>query len=278
MPARQADPVPVDRTVAVAGFGAVGRPVSAALDQGIDGLRLVAVSARNAKRAEEEIARSFSKPVPVLPLERLGEIADIVVECAPAEELCRLAEPVLSRGKILVLISVGGLLTAPHLVNLAHERGGRILVPSGALLGLDAVQAAAQGAITSVRMVTRKPVAGLVGAPFLKDRGISLDDLTAPRKLFEGPAGDAIEGFPANLNVAIALSLAGIGPDQTQLQVWADPSVTRNTHSIEVIADCATFRMEIENVPSDNPKTGKITVLSVISTLKRLHAPLVIAA
>ena len=265
--------------VAVGGFGAIGRPVAVALDKGIPNLQLVAVSARNIRRAEQEMATTFASPVPVLPLEQLGEIADVVVECAPAEELCRLAEPVLQRGKTLVLLSVGALLDAQHLIKLAEDQGGRILVPSGALLGLDAVQAAAQGKISTVRMVTRKPPWSLRGAPYVTERDISLEELPGALELFSGPAGDAIRGFPANLNVAIALSLAGIGPDRTELQVWVDPDIERNTHSIEVIADSASFRMQIENIPSDeNPRTGKITALSVISTLRRLTAPLVIGA
>jgi aspartate dehydrogenase len=265
--------------VAVGGFGAIGRRVALALDAGLPGLQLVAVAANNVARAEQEIARRFEKRVPVLALEELADVADVVVECAPAELVTRVAEPVLTKGKTLVLISVGALQSAPHLVLLATENGGRILVPSGALLGLDAVQAAALGHISSVRMVTRKPVRGLQGAPYLVERKISLADITQPLQVFEGSAAEAIRGFPANVNVAVALGLAGIGPERTQLQIWAEPLLERNIHSIEVVADSATFRMQIENVPSDdNPKTGKIVALSVLATLRKLTAPLVIGA
>jgi aspartate dehydrogenase len=74
--------------------------------------------------------------------------------------------------------------------------------------------------------------------------------------------------------VAVALSLAGIGPDRTRLDIWADPTVTRNTHRIQVDSDSARIDMTIENIPSENPKTGRITALSVIATLRKLHAPL----
>jgi aspartate dehydrogenase len=265
--------------VAVGGFGAIGRRVAVALDQGIPPLRLVAVSARDKTRAEQIMSKTLARPVPVLPLETLGEVADVVVECVPSAELARLATPVLQRGKTLIVMSVGALLDEWHLVKLATQEGGRILVPSGALLGLDAVQAAAQGNISSVRMITRKPVNGLEGAPYLEKHGISLDGLREAKLLFSGMAADAIREFPANLNVAIALGLAGIGPERTELQVWADPAVTRNTHSIEVVADSASFKMQIENIPSEeNAKTGKITALSVISTLRRLTSPVVIGA
>ncbi len=120
----------------------------------------------------------------------------------------------------------------------------------------------------------RSPVEG---APYLVANNISLAGLTAPLKVFDGSARDGAKGFPANVNVAAALSLAGIGPDRTRLEIWADPDVERNLHSIEVDAESARFSMSIENVPSDeNPRTGKITGLSVIALLRRLAAPLVI--
>ena len=126
-------------------------------------------------------------------------------------------------------------------------------------------------------MVTRKPPQGLAGAPYLVANNISLDGLTAPLKIFDGSARDGARGFPANVNVAAALSLAGIGPDRTRLEIWADPGVERNMHTIEVDAESARFTMSIENVPSaENPRTGKITGLSVVALLRRLVAPLVV--
>jgi aspartate dehydrogenase len=92
--------------------------------------------------------------------------------------------------------------------------------------------------------------------------------------IFEGTAREGARGFPANVNVAAALSLAGFGPDRTRLEIWADPDLDRNTHSIEVDADSARFSMSIANVPSENPKTGRITALSVIALLRKLNAPL----
>ena len=152
--------------------------------------------------------------------------------------------------------------------------GGQIVVPTGALLGLDAVTAAAEGEIRAVRMITRKPVRGLAGAPYLAEHNIRIEDITEPLCVFRGTPREAAIGFPANLNVAVALSLAGIGADKTTLEIWADPALTRNTHRIEVDSDSASFSMAIENIPSDNPKTGRITALSVIAYLRKLNAPL----
>ena len=262
--------------VAIAGFGAIGKVVAEALDRGIDGLQLAAVSARDAPRAERALA-DFAHPVPVLPLARLWEEADIVVECAPAALLREIAEPALAAGRTLIVLSCGALLDNFDLVDLAHRQGGRILVPTGALLGLDAVQAAAQGAISKIHMITRKPPGGLDGAPYLVEHQIRVAGLDRALCVFTGTAREAARGFPANVNVAAALALAGLGPDRTTIEIWADPAVDRNIHRIEVEADAARLSLQIENVPSlDNPKTGRMTPLSVIALLRKLTSPLAI--
>jgi aspartate dehydrogenase len=210
--------------------------------------------------------------VQVVALDALADHAHIVIECTPSELLAQIAEPALKAGKRLIVLSVGGLLANPHLEQIAARHGGQILVPTGALIGLDAVIAAAEGTIHSVRMITRKPPPGLLGAPYLVENNIDISDVKAPLRVFSGTAREAAKGFPANLNVAAALSLAGIGPDRTVLEIWADPTVTRNTHRIEVDSDSASFSMTIENIPSENPRTGRITALSVIALLRKLSA------
>jgi aspartate dehydrogenase len=261
--------------VAVGGFGAIGKAVARRLDDGIDGLVLAAVSARDAVRAAAAMT-DFARPVPVVPLARLSETADIVVECAPATLLREIAEPALTNGRVLLVMSCGALLDNFDLVDLAGQHGSRIVVPSGALLGLDAVAAAAEGEISRVHMITRKPPNGLAGAPYLDAHGIAVAGLEAPKRVFAGTAREAARGFPANVNVAAALALAGIGPERTTIEIWADPGVTRNIHKIEVEADAARFSMQIENVPSENPKTGKMTPLSVVAALKKLTSPLAV--
>ena len=263
----------VVQRVAIAGLGAIGKAVARKLDEGIAGLSLSAVAARDPAVAGAFLETLSRRPA-VVAVDELAGHADFVVECAPAQLLVAIAEPVLRKGKKLVVLSVGALLSNPQLVQIAERYNAQILVPTGALIGLDAVLAAAEGRIQSVRMVTRKPVKGLAGAPFLVERGIRLDDLREPQRIFAGTAREAANGFPANLNVAAALSLAGIGPDRTLVEVWADPSVTRNIHRIEVESDSASFTMTIENVPSENPRTGRITAHSVIALLRKLTSPM----
>ncbi len=260
--------------VAIGGLGTVGMAVARRLDAGVEGLTLAAVSARQRDRAAERV-RTFRHPVPVLALGELAAHADVVVECAPAAVFAEVAQPAVSAGRIFMPISVGALLDHLELVELARASGARIIVPSGALLGLDAVQAAALGRVESVRMVTRKPPAALAGSPYLEQHGIRIDGLRAPLKVFEGSAREGARGFPANVNVAAALGLAGIGPERTQLEIWADPTVSRNTHTIVVEAEAARFELKIENLPTaENPRTGRLVALSVLAALKRLVSPL----
>jgi aspartate dehydrogenase len=258
------------QSVAIAGLGAIGREIARRIDKGLPGVRLAAVAVNDRTKADRFLAE-LAQPVPVVPIEELAAHADVIVECAPSHLLERIARPALEAGKKVLVLSVGALLDTD--LHAAAQQGGQIIIPTGALIGLDAVTAAAEGTIHSVRMVTRKPVKGLLGAPYLAERGIDISALREPTRLFAGSAREAAKGFPANLNVAVALSYAGIGPDRTQLEIWADPELTRNTHRIEVEADSASFSMTIENIPSENPRTGRITALSAIALLRKMAAP-----
>lgn len=260
--------------VAIVGLGAIGATLAEKLKRGaVPGIELVAVSARDGEKAAR-VAAGLGGNVRVAAIADLPNVADLAIECAPAAILEQIARPMLEAGKKVMVLSVGALLSHPELLELASRHRGQIIVPTGALLGLDAVTAAAEGVIHSVRMKTTKPIKGLLGAPYLVENKIDITNVKTPTKVFEGTAREAAIGFPANLNVAVALSLAGIGPDRTVLEIWADPAIERNTHQIIVEADSASFEMTIRNIPSENPKTGKITPLSAVAALRKLGAPL----
>jgi aspartate dehydrogenase len=259
---------------AIVGLGAIGKTLVEKLRGGaMPGIELVAVAARDCEKAKRYLA-DIDNRIRIVSIGDLPKVADLAIECAPAAILDQIARPMLESGKKVMVLSVGALLDHPDLIEVAKRRGGQIIVPTGALLGLDAVAAAAEGTIRSVRMKTMKPVKGLLGAPYLVEHGIDIAHIVKPMKVFEGTAREAAKGFPANLNVVVALSLAGIGPDRTVLEIWADPDLDRNTHQISVDADSASFEMTIRNVPSENPRTGRITPLSVLATLRKLGAPL----
>ena len=262
-----------DIRVAIAGLGTIGRALAKSLAAGVPGLTLACAAAGDRAKAQAWLdAQGIA--CPLVELSDFPKHADIAIECAPASALERICTPMLEAGKQVMVLSAGALLPRPELIEIARKHGGRIIVPTGALLGLDAVAAAAEGNIHSVRMITRKPPQGLKGAPFLEKNAISVEGLTEAKRVFSGSAREAAAGFPANVNVVAALSLAGIGPDRTVIEIWADPSVTRNCHTIEVESDSARFSLSIENIPSENPKTGKIVALSVLAALRKLSAPL----
>lgn len=252
--------------VAIAGFGTIGTTVALLVD-GHERTELVGVVGRDRSKTEREVAAA-GLTAPVLDLDDLPGEADVVVEAAPPPAFESIARPVLEAGRVLATVSAGALIEHPELVELAAATGGRIVLATGALLGLDAVRAAALGRIESVTMVTVKPARAFVDVPYVRDQDVDLDALEEPICLFKGSAREGVRLFPTNVNVAVSLALAGVGPDETQLEVWADPELERNTHRIEVVADAASFQLQIQNVPTErHPSTGRITALSLFDAV-----------
>ena len=198
---------------------------------------------------------------------------DVVVEAAGQESVHQHGEAVLLAGIDLLVLSVGALSDDDLFARLrgAAEKGsGRLLLPSGAIGGLDALSSAAVGDIEDVTLTTRKPPDALQTGT---ERDSVLAGATAERVLlYEGTAREAVRLFPANVNVAAALSLAGIGFDRTHVRVYADPTVTRNTHEVHARGWFGELSFTIQNVPTENPKTGRITALSVLKTLRDYRA------
>jgi aspartate dehydrogenase len=260
--------------IGLAGLGAVGLDVARRLIDGdVPGLTLTAIAVRDADKARRALPQ-IGDMIALRTATALADDCDVVVECLPPALFRGVAIAAIDKRRLFMPLSVAQLLQNGDLIERAKQTGARILVPSGALIGFDAVRAAAEGTIHSVNMVTRKPPAGLDGAPYLVERGISVSGLKAPQKVFDGTAREGARGFPTNVNVAAALSLAGIGPDRTHLEIWADPTVTRNIHTIMVEADTTRFTMTIESVPSENPRTGKLVAPSVIAALRGLVSEL----
>jgi len=260
-------------TVAIGGLGAIGYTVAESLDREDSGLELAAVSARDLERARTRTAHFRKPPAVVRPEELSGW--QIVLEAAPASAFESIVVPALEQARTVVIASVGALLSRPHLLERARTTGAWIIVPSGALAGLDAIRAVATGNVASVTLETRKPPGSLAGAPYLAHNAIDVRAITSPTCVFRGSAREAAAGFPANANVAAALALAGIGPERTQVEIWADPTVERNRHTVRVVADSATLAFCIESVPSaENPRTSRLAAQSVLACLRGLVAPL----
>jgi aspartate dehydrogenase len=253
--------------IGIVGCGTIGTGIARAVESG----RIPAVFSglNNRTRAKADaLARTLSPPPPVLDLPDLVRASTLVVEAATRESLAEIVPMCLREGKDVFVISVGGLLDHPEWFCEAEDRGCTILLPSGAIAGLDGVRGAAVGRIDSVTLTTRKPPRGLIGAPYLVEHNIDVNALTVETLVFEGTARDACRGFPSNVNVSAALSLAGVGPDKTRVRILAVPGGKFNQHRIEVKGEFGCLAVEIENVPSaTNPRTGLLSIFSSIAML-----------
>ena len=248
--------------VGIVGMGVIGRHVADAITRGIPGIALAGVTVRDPAKTGGYRA---------LPLDTLIRESDLILEAATQAALREFAPSVLAAGKHLMVLSVGGLVgVLDEWAQLAEKHGCRILVPSGAVAGLDGMKGAREASITSVTMETRKPPRGLAGAPWIEQQKIDLDAITTETLIFEGPATEAVKAFPANVNVVAAVSLASVGPEKTRIRIYAVPGQARNQHRVTVEGEFGRLAVEIENVPSENPRTAKLSYLSAIAMLREL--------
>ena len=261
--------------VAVSGFGSVGKALARRLLAGVPGFELAAIGSRDPARTSVQVERILGRSYPVLDSRALNGSASILLECAPAGAFRSIVEPALIAGMTVVTISAAALLDNLDLETIAAHSKGRILLASGAIAGLDAIKAARLEKIESVRMITRKPPQSLARTSWMQIHNVDVDAMTDAVCVFSGTARDAARQFPANANVAAAVSLAGAGPDRTMVEIWADPAVERNTHSVFLDSDAARIEVKIANYPSpDNPATSRIAALSMLATLISLTCPL----
>jgi aspartate dehydrogenase len=253
--------------IGVAGCGALGSIVAKALQEGIEGYDFVGISDLDAP----DIG------VPNMSFSKLAESCDLVVEALPPKIVPDLAEEALSRNKDLMLLSACTLLLSPEILEMNKMSKGRIMMSSGAIAGLDAISALNCAEIDSATISTTKPPAGLKGAPYIVSENIDLDKIDECTLIFRGNALEAAKAFPANVNVAATLSFASVGPEKTQVEVWADPSIKGNRHDIVVVGGTSTIRTSVENVPDpSNPKSSMLAGYSVVAALKKKTGKLVV--
>ena len=255
--------------VGLVGCGNIGADLCIALHKGGIPAEIVALTDVDEGRAKV-LQRSFHLNAEILPLEETVAAADFVVEAAVAAAVKEVVETCIRHHKDCLIMSVGGLMMHAELLDQARDHSIQVRIPSGALCGLDGIRAAMQAGLHSVTLTTRKPPKGLANAPYLIEQGIDLDALTKPTVIFEGNALEAVKAFPANVNVAAALSLAGIGPRETRVKVIADPNATENSH--EVRAEGAFGRLETRTVNLPSPRNAKSSYLASLSACAELKA------
>lgn len=211
-------------------------------------------------------------------IEELLHSVDLVIESASQNAVRLFVPRALEAGCDVMILSVGALADEElrkKLFRLAQQNNCKLYFPSGAVVGIDGINSASAAEISSVTLTTRKPPSGLAGAPYVVCKGIELEKIEKETLLFEGSASEAVKAFPANVNVAATISLAGIGFERTKVRVIADPTLSRNVHEITVEGEFGKFFTRVENLPSpENPKTSYLAALSAISTLKKIMNPI----
>lgn len=264
--------------VALAGFGTAGQEVARRLVAGaIPGMRLTAVAARDLDKARANAARLSPAPA-VVPLAELPQHAEVIAECATAEALPEIVRAGLTAGCTVLVVSAAGLLAVPDLEELARSGGGRLKIASGALPGLDSLRCAREGTIHSVKLTSRIRPDSLAHEDYVLRQGFdfSTKPPAKPVRVFHGSAREAAAAFPRHFNVAVALSIAGIGFDRTEIEVWADADVPGAIHRVDVEADDIGLSMTSRNRPSaTNPRTSRIVAPSIMAALRAMVAPVV---
>ena len=252
------------KKVGIAGVGAIGSAVVRALEAGIDGFKLECISD---PKSEDSV--DFNE---------LVERSDLIIECLPAHIVPQLANQVFASNKDIIFISSAALLVYPEIIEQLEQSQSRAYLPSGALCGLDGVLAMKEMGIKSAKIATTKPPMGFACAPFIVANNIDLTQIKEKTMIFKGNALEASKGFPANINVAATLSLAGVGAVDTRVEIWADPEASGNTHEITVNSEYSTMTSKIENMPDPaNPKSSVLAAQSIVAALRNMSNALVIS-
>lgn len=260
------------KKVGLLGCGAIGTQIALAIDSGKIPAELTHIYDFDSAKAEGLLAKLVKKPILVANPHLLSSNnVDIVVEAASQEAVKNHALSILQNKKDLMIMSVGALLDESVfdiLFDACIEFKRKIYLPSGAIAGLDALKSV-RDELESVTLTTTKNPKALAGAKFFSVRNVDVTSITQKTTIFEGAAKEAVTLFPANINVAALLSLAGLGSEKTSVKIVADPTTDKNTHQIEAKGKFGKITIQVENVPDpSNPKTSRLAILSAIECLR----------
>lgn len=257
--------------VGILGCGAIGSRMALSIKDELKGRAVVsAIFDIQAARAEK-LAKNFSRGRIIKhSVEELVKSCDLMVEAVNAQDTQQLIRQALVAKKDVLVMSVGKLLGANDIFKLALKNRCRLLVPSGAIAGLDAIKAASQRKISKITLTTRKPTFGFAQNAYITQQNIDLSKITSETVLFDGDVKRAVQYFPQNINVAAAIALASLAEDKMRIRIITSPEYKINSHEIEVVGDFGRLVTRTENeVCPDNPKTSYLAVLSAIQTLKQ---------
>ncbi len=239
--------------------------------------KVVAVAGRSAASRGKSLADRHGIAYVTTLDELLAQRPEVVVEAASHDAVRDFGVPLLEKGIALIVLSGGALCDDALRLDLeqaAMASGAMLYVPSGGICGLDALKTMCIAGVDEVSIVVTKPPAAWRGIAYVVQQGFVLDKLMQPLTLFDGSARDGVPLFPANVNIAAVLSMAGVGFDRTRLKVVADPSLTLNTHYITLRGKTGNISITLESVPSpENPKTSWLACYSALAALKYAKSP-----
>lgn len=252
--------------IALIGCGAIAKVIAQAIKNKKVNVELKYVYGRNTEKAKKFAERFHTEYKSFDQI--LNEDLDVIVEAASQEAVRTLIPKILKTKKNVIIMSSGALVDKSLLQeirDLAKKNNLKVYIPSGALVGLDGIKSASIEEVKRVTLKTRKSPKSLEGAPFFIKNPVDFDNIEKPRIIYEGSAKEAVKLFPARLNIASSLSLAGIGPEKTIVQIIVDPNVESNVHEIIAEGSFGTIIARTENIPSYN-----MAALSAVATLKKI--------
>ncbi len=260
------------KKVGLLGCGVIGTQIAKAIDSGSIPAKLTHIYDNSLQASERLCSALVNKPhIVENPHLLSSNHVDIIVEAASQDAVRDIALSVLQNRRDLLVMSVGALLddaVFDVLSDACRDFKKTIYLPSGAIAGLDAIKSV-RDELESLSITTTKHPDSLRGAKFFTVRGVDLDSISNPTVIFTGTAQEAVSLFPANVNVAALLSLAGLGSKNTTVKIMADPTTDKNTHHVEASGKFGKMEFTIKNVPdTDNPKTSRLAILSAIETLR----------
>lgn len=255
--------------VGIIGCGFIGTEIAGFIDKDKN-FDLIGMNDIDKEKAEELIKKLSNNRPKFMDFNSLIAKSDLIIESADRSviELILKNENLDKKNKKLLIMSSGGLINRMDL--LSKIKNCEIFVPSGAIAGLDAVKSVS-GKIKALTLTTTKPLKGLDGAPYVAGNKINLSLINDKKMIFEGSLRDAVSGFPKNINVAATLFLASKF-DGIKVKIFADPNTKFNTHEIEAVGDFGEIKTTTKNLPSKNPRTSYIAVLSAISAINGIKS------
>ena len=256
--------------IGIVGCGAIGSRIAKSITHELKAsCQLTGLYDIDTQKSQDVAQQLKQKKAVKSSFSELLKSCDLMVEAVNATDTHTIIEQALKAKRHVLAMSVGKLLNALDLFRLARKNHCNILIPSGAIAGIDAIKAVRLAKINKITLTTRKPLAGFIHTPYVIQNKIDLTKIHQETVIFEGNVDTAVKFFPQNINVAATVSLAAHAQDKLTVRIITSPSYTKNIHEVEVTGDFGRIVTRTENeVCPDNPKTSYLAVLSGIQTLQ----------